>query len=126
MTDIIPNDFSYLEQYNNYTAQPEFWKEVLVQLNKDLGNEHVIGVADEMLKGDNVAEIVVLSLQKYLPGITPQLSEVLYRIDIGEKHIASLKGMPVDIYYRCMAEIILKRIIQKVITRKAYSGKKIE
>ena len=126
MTDIIQNDFSYLEQYNQYTANPDFWKEVLVQLNKDLGKEDAIKVAEEMLKGDNVAELVVLSLEKYLPEITPQLSEILYRIDIGEKHIESLKGMPVDIYYRCMAEMVLKRIIQKVITRKAYSGKKIE
>jgi hypothetical protein len=126
MTDLIQNDFSYLEQYRQYIAQPDFWKETLAQLNKDLGREDAIKVAPELLSGDNVAELVVLALQKYLPEITPQLSEILYRIDIGEKQVESLRDMPVDIYYRCLGEIILKRIIQKVITRKAFSAKKLE
>jgi hypothetical protein len=126
MTDIIPNDFFYLEQYTQYISQPDFWKEVVIQLNKDLGDEDAIKIADEMLKGDNVAETVINSLQRYLPEITPQLSEILYRIDVNEKQLTTLKGMPVDIYYRCLGEIILKRIIQKVITRKAFSGKKKE
>ncbi|MGP8215629.1 MAG: hypothetical protein ACLQQ4_08710 [Bacteroidia bacterium] len=126
MADLIQNDFSYLEQYRQYIAQPDFWKETLAQLNKDLGREDAIKVAPELLSGDNVAELVVLALQKYLPEITPQLSERLYRIDIGEKQVESLRDMPVDIYYRCLGEIILKRIIQKVITRKAFSAKKLE
>ncbi len=126
MNELVPNDFTYLEQYSQYTSNPDFWKEVLSQLNKDLGVEDVVKVAAEMLKGDNVAELLVKLLEKYLPEITPQLSEVLYRIDINEQQLATLKGMPVDIYYRCLGEIILKRVIQKLITRKMYSGKKIE
>lgn len=126
MADIIPNDFTYLEQYKQFVAQPDFWKDVITQLNKDFGNGQAIKVAEEFLKGDNVAELVVGALQKYLPEITPQLSEVLYRIDVGEKQMDSLKSMPTDIYYRCLGEIVLRREIQKVITRKMYSGKKIE
>ena len=126
MSDLIPNDFSYLEQYTQFTSNPGFWKDVLVQLNKDLGAEDAIKVADEMMKGDNVAEFIVLLLEKYLPEITPEISEILYRIDVNENQVASLKSMPSDIYYRCLGEIVLKRIVQKVITRKMYSGKKIE
>ena len=126
MSDLIPNDFSYLAQYTQFTSNPGFWKDVLIQLNKDLGSEDAIKVADEMLKEENVAELIVLSLEKYLPEITPEISEILYRIDVNESQVASLKSMPSDIYYRCLGEIVLKRIIQKVITRKMYSGKKIE
>ena|ERR1700722_10329907 len=126
MNELVPNDFTYLEQYSQYTSNPDFWKEVLTQLNKDLGTEDAIMVATEMLKGDNVAELMVKLLEKYLPEITPQLSEILYRIDVNEHQLVTLKGMPVDIYYRCLGEIILKRVIQKLITRKVYYGKKIE
>lgn len=125
MSDITVNDFSYLEQYRPYISNPGFWQEVIGQLNKDIGDD-AIKVANESLTGDNVAEIVVIALQKYLPEVTPRLSEILYRIDVGEKQVASLKSMPADIYYRCLSEMVLKRIIQKVITRKMFSGKKIE
>src|ERR1700722_5319736 len=126
MNDISVNDFSYLEQYRPQISNPEFWQEVLVQLNKDLGKKDAIKIATESMKGDTVAELFVIALQKYLPEITPQLSEVLYRIDVSESQVTALKDMPIDIYYRCLAEIVLKRTIQKVITRKMYSGKKIE
>jgi hypothetical protein len=126
MSDIAINDFSYLEQYKPQISNPEFWQEVLVQLNKDFGREDAIKIAFESMKGDTVAELFVIALQKYLPEITPQLSEILYRIDVSESQVAALKDMPIDIYYRCLAEIVLKRTIQKVITRKMYSGKKIE
>lgn len=126
MSDITLNDFLYLEQYKPEISNPEFWHEVLEQLNKDFGRPDAIIIASESLKGDVVAELFVTALQKYLPEITPQLSEILYRIDVSESQLESLKDMPIDIYYRCLAEIALKRTIQKVITRKMYSGKKIE
>jgi hypothetical protein len=125
MSDIIINDFSYLEQYKPQISNPEFWQEVLAQLNKDLSGD-AIKIANESMKGDAVAELFVVALQKYLPNITPQLSEILYRIDVSESQVSALKDMHIDIYYRCLAEIVLKRTIQKVITRKMYSGKKIE
>ena len=126
MNDIIPNDFTYLQQYSDFISKEDFWEEVILQLNKDLNKEFAINVPHSDLKGERAAELIINELMKYLPSITPELSEILYRIDINEKALTSLKGMPVDIYYRCLAEIILKRVVQKVITRKMYSGKKIE
>lgn len=126
MNDIIPNDFTYLQQYSDFISKEDFWVEVILQLNKDLNKEFAINVPHSDLKGERAAELIINELMKYLPSITPELSEILYRIDINEKALTSLKGMPVDIYYRCLAEIILKRVVQKVITRKMYSGKKIE
>jgi len=63
-------------------------------------------------------------LEKKLPTFTPRLSEILYRIDVPEAQVASLKNVPDDIYYRCMAEMIMRRIILKVAIRKMYSDKK--
>lgn len=125
MTDIVPGDFSYLQQYAQYINREEFWNEVIAQLNKDLGQDNVVSAAQGHLQGENGAEAIVLSLQKFLPTVTPRLSELLYRIDLGEKYEASIKNLPIDLYYRCLSEMVLKRIIQKVITRKVLSDKKI-
>ena len=126
MNEIAVNDFSYLKEYPTFISSEDFWNEVILQLNKDLNKEFAINIPYSNLKGEHVAELIVNALVKYLPSITPELSEILYRIDVPEKQVDLLKGVPVDIYYRCLGEIILKRIIQKVITRKLYSGKKIE
>lgn len=126
MTDIVPGDFSYLQQYTQYINREEFWNEVIAQLNKDLGQDNAVSAAQEHLQGENGAEAIVVSLQKFLPTVTPRLSELLYRIDLGEKYEASIKNLPADLYYRCLSEMVLKRIIQKVITRKVLSDKKIK
>jgi|SRR6185312_5505502 len=124
MSDIVVNDFSYLQQYSNFVSKEAFWDEVIVQLNKDLNKEFAINVPHSNLKGEFAAEAVVTALQKYLPTITPELSEILYRIDMPESQMSSLKSLPTDIYYRCMSEMIVKRIVLKVITRKMFSEQK--
>jgi hypothetical protein len=124
MADIVPGDFSYLQQYAQYINREEFWNEVITQLNKDLGQNDAVVTNQAHLRGENAAEAIVMPLQKYLASITPRLSEVLYRIDLGEKYEASIKNLPPDLYYRCLSEMVLKRIIQKVITRKLFSDKK--
>jgi len=125
MPDLVPGDFSYLQQYSSFVSKEDFWKEVIAQLNKDIGQDAIV-IGQFHLQGENAAEAVVTELQKYLPNITPRLSEILYRIDLGEKYAVSLKDLPPDLYYRCLSEMVLKRIIQKVITRKAFSDKKIK
>ncbi|HXB12595.1 MAG TPA: hypothetical protein VNZ45_11445 [Bacteroidia bacterium] len=125
MPDIVPGDFSYLQKYAEFISKKDFWEEVLSQLNKDLAQNNAIVVSQPHLQGENAAEALVTELQKYLPNVTPRLSEILYRIDLGEKYEASLKDLPVDLYYRVLSELVLKRIIQKVITRRVYSDKKI-
>ena len=125
MPDLVPGDFSYLQQYSQFVSREDFWKEVLAQLNKDIGQDAII-IGQFHLQGENAAEAVVAELQKYLPNVTPRLSEILYRIVLGEKYAVSLKDLPPDLYYRVLSELVLKRIIQKVITRKAFSDKKLK
>jgi len=125
MPDIILNDFSYLEKYKEFISRKEFWLAVSEQLSKDFNNAFSISVDEENnLQGEHVAEIFVKELEKELPSYTPRLSEILYRIDVPELQINSLKDVPNDIYYRCLAEIILKRVVLKVIIRKSYSENK--
>ena len=124
MPDIILNDFNYLEKYKEYISRKEFWLEVSEQLTKDFNNGLSLKLdAITDWQGEHVAEIFVKELEKELPTFTPQLSEILYRIDIPESQIDLLKNVPDDIYYRCLAEMILKRIILKVATRKMFSQK---
>ena len=126
MTEMVPGDFSYLKQYQQFISREEFWIDALAQLNKDLGQDNAIGTEQKHLQGENAAEAIVVALQSYLPTVTPRLSEILYRIDLGEKYEASLKNLSPDLYYRVLSEMIVKRIIQKVLTRKLYSDKKIK
>jgi hypothetical protein len=95
------------------------------QLAKDFNNDFSVKLdVSTDLQGDYIADIFVRELERELPSMTPRLSEILYRIDVPELQIASLKNVPDTLYYRCMAEMILKRIILKVAIRKLYSEKK--
>ena len=121
MPDIILNDFSYLEKYREFISRKEFWLSVSEQLSKDFNNTFSVKLDEKTdLSGDDIAEIFVKELEKELPSYTPQLSEILYRIDVSETQVDSLKDVPSDIYYRCLAEMILKRIILKIAIRKSY------
>jgi len=121
MPDIILNDFSYLEKYKEFISRKEFWLAVSEQVSKDFNDTFSVKLDEKTdLEGDYIAEIFVKELEKELPSYTPQLSEILYRIDIPESQIDSLKNVPDDIYYRCLAEMILKRIILKIVVRKSY------
>jgi hypothetical protein len=125
MADILLNDFTYLEKYKEFISRKEFWLAVSEQLTKDFDNAFSVKLDEESdLQGEHIAEIFVKELEKELPTFTPRLSEILYRIDVPEEQINSLKNVPEDIYYRCLAEMILKRIILKVIIRKSYSENK--
>jgi len=125
MSDIVFNDFTYLEKYKEFISRKEFWLDVSEQLSKDFNNTFSVKLDEKTdLEGDHIAEIFVKELEKELPSYTPRLSEILYRIDVPEGQIASLKNVPDDIYYRCLAERILKRIILKVAIRKHYSQNK--
>lgn len=125
MPDIIINDFTYLEKYKEFVSRKEFWLAVSEQLNKDSNNTFSVKLDEETdLNGEHIAEIFVKELEKELPQYTPQLSEILYRVDVPESQVDSLTDVPGDIYYRCLAEMILKRVILKVIIRKSYSENK--
>lgn len=122
MPDIILNDFTYLEKHKEFISRKEFWLAVSEQLSKDFNNDFLVNLDETTdLQGDHIAEIFVKELEKELPSYTPRLSEILYRIDLPETQVASLKNVPDDIYYRCLAEMILKRIILKVIIRQNYN-----
>jgi hypothetical protein len=124
VADISYNDFSYLKLYQNLISRKEFWEEVIKQLTKDFGNNDPIRIEEGVsLEGENVAELFVEKLQNNLRNFTPNLSEIFYRVDLGEQQVESLKNLPDDIYYRCLAEMIVKRIILKVASRLMHSGK---
>ncbi len=123
MPDIVLNDFTYLDKYKEFVSRKEFWLAVSEQLTKDFNNDFSVKLDESTdLQGDHIAEIFVKELEKQLPSFTPRLSEILYRIDVPEAQVASLKNVPDDLYYRCLAEMIIKRIILKVAIRKSYKS----
>ncbi|NNM94254.1 MAG: hypothetical protein HKL88_02180 [Bacteroidia bacterium] len=117
MASIIPENYSYLKPYSGEINRKQFWENVVAQINKDTGSENAVHVKLEDLQGEEAAEAIVTHLQKQLPAFTPRLSEILYRIDIDEENTKRLKNLPDDLYFRILAEMILKREVMKVLTK---------
>ncbi len=117
MASIIPENYSYLKPYSGEINRKQFWENVVAQINKDTGSENAVHVKLEDLQGEEAAEAIVTHLQKQLPAFTPRLSEILYRIDIDEENTKRLKNLPDDLYFRILAEMILKRVVMKVLTK---------
>ncbi len=116
MASIIPENYSYLKPYSGEINRKQFWENVVAQINKDTGSENAVHVKLEDLQGEEAAEAIVTHLQKQLPAFTPRLSEILYRIDIDEENTKRLKNLSDDLYFRILAEMILKREVMKVLT----------
>ena len=117
MASIIPENYSYLKPYSGEINRKQFWENVVAQINKDTGSENAVHVKLEDLQGEEAAEAIVTHLQKQLPAFTPRLSEILYRIDIDEENTKRLKNLSDDLYFRILAEMILKREVMKVLTK---------
>ena len=73
----------------------------------------------EELKG-----VISVQLKKLGKSSSSKLPELLYRIDINENHIKQFtKNQPAEEWEALIAELIIKRILQKIILKKTYSKK---
>ncbi len=124
MAALISGDFSNLKAHIKEINRSGFWTDVVAQLNKDIGDDKAVFFNPGHLLGEDAAEELVKTLQRYLPSVTPRLSEILYRIDINEENTLGLKDLPTDMYYQVLSEIIVKRVVQKTLTRIIFSDKK--
>lgn len=109
---------------NNYLRDTAILKETLEQLEKDFFQS---GIDQEF------QSMAVLSFEKMCCSLSErlkllnekngsQLQNLLYRIDISPKQISQYtKSHPQKDYELLLAELMLKRELQKVVLRKNYS-----
>jgi hypothetical protein len=101
--------------------EPNILKEVVEQTNKDFNEQSLKNVAEGTILSD-----VRASLKLYLLDINKRsedLQQLLYRIDVPEKEVEKVIAIR-DLDTLCgeLAELILKRELQKVLIRRHFKG----
>ncbi len=93
------------------------------QIRKDFENCGVeAGFADNLLpEWFSLKEVIARSLKTVNKG-SPLFKALLYRIDISEQEIAHYQSLHGGLAFEdMMAELIIKRILQKVVLKKKFS-----
>jgi hypothetical protein len=101
--------------------EPNILKEVVEQTNKDFNEQSLQKVAEGSVLSD-----VKSSLKLYLLDMNKRsedLQQLLYRIDVPEKEVEKVIAIR-DLDTLCgeLAELILKRELQKVLIRRHFKG----
>jgi len=101
--------------------EPNILKEVVEQTNKDFNEQSLQKVAEGSVLSD-----VKSSLKLYLLDMNKRsedLQQLLYRIDVPEKEVENVIAIR-DLDTLCgeLAELILKRELQKVLIRRHFKG----
>lgn len=106
--------------------QQELFELFRLQLRKDF---EVSGcdagfTAHLPLSFDQLKDEISVQLRKMEKGSTSKLPELLYRIDLSERQIKRFsEEHPAENWEDLVAELIIKRLLQKVILKKTYSKK---
>lgn len=73
---------------------------------------------------EQLRETISTQLKKMEKNSASKLPELLYRIDLSERQVKRFsEEHPGEIWEDLLAELIIKRILQKVILKKTYSKK---
>ena len=117
MEDLSPDLFSGLDRYHD---KPEILKAILVQLEKDTGLDYTSAPADPgspeflgMLRKDLAQHLKKISGQNQT-----RFMHLIYRVDISQSKLNKLEMD--EFYFNELAELVLNRLFQKVITRRFF------
>lgn len=115
----LPDNFSAL-------AKPDLFEAFKNQIKKDF--EMCALNADFVLKLDSDYGLLLQSLAKEIEAVmknySTKLSELLYRIDISEQQVKKLSKEKTDSHlFDIVAELIIKRELQKVVIREMFKSK---
>ena len=109
-----------LPDINKNISHPELYAIFIAQLTKDFDNCSLDTSFIEEMKPDYDLMLNSLSnkLQYLLKQGSFKLNELMYRIDISEQQINKLsKAKPSQKFENIIAELIIKRILQKVVIK---------
>jgi hypothetical protein len=106
-----------------YLINEDLFKLFKKQLKKDFETSGVdAGFADNLLPEWLFLKEVIARALKPLSNSNQLLTSLLYRIDISETEIQHARALHGDMAFEeLMAELIIKRILQKVVLKKKFS-----
>ena len=102
------------------TKETELLSEVLAQLEKDLGDSHQELVSLRNSNVEQVVETIADFLWELYSRSQQNLFNLFYRIDLPEDKVQELLRSD-GFEWNALAELILKRELQKVILRRRFS-----
>ncbi len=109
-----------LPDIQNQISHPELYEMFVNQLKKDFENSAIdITFIDDFIQDYQfIHASITKKLKDILKSSTSKLNELLYRIDISEGQIKILsQKKPQMSFEELLAELIMKRILQKVVIK---------
>lgn len=106
----------------HYLTKKSIFRELILQLRKDFESS---GISIKLLlnKRYSFDELRVILEDAFLNAGATAMFQLLYRVDVSEQQLQ--KGMPTPgIDTKLIAELVIKRELQKVVLRKVYSSNK--
>jgi len=109
-----------IEAFESYIKSKSILRLLIDQIKKD---HQTAGIPIKILVGRSYSfqELSDLLVQKFRDVSSAQLSQLLYRVDISESQLASQMNSP-GLDLKVIADMIIKRELQKVILRLKYSS----
>ncbi len=96
------------------------WHDILQQLKRDLNLSGIdTDFFDQIASFEQLIDDLVVFVEQLLQYHPELFSNLIYRIDISENQIQKIENENLQTTF---AELIIKRLIQKVYFRKKYSG----
>jgi hypothetical protein len=116
----LPNLSNKIEVFERFIQSKSILRLLIEQLKKDHQSS---GIPIKILLTPKYTfeELTHLLIQKYVDVSSSQLSQLLYRVDISENQLAKQMNAP-GLDLKIIAEMIIKRELQKVILRLQYSA----
>jgi uncharacterized membrane-anchored protein YhcB (DUF1043 family) len=114
-----------LPDIKNQLSSKDLFDAFKKQLRRDFEQSNFPADFVEALNQDynNIHERIAFELQRNEKKTDFNLMQLLYRIDISEaqlkKYLVENKG---DNYFNVMAELIIKRVLQKVVIKQFYKN----
>jgi hypothetical protein len=113
-------------EFPSFNSAPDLFQLFIAQLVKDFNSANFDSSFINQLNAD-VQEIqfaIIEQLEKAEKNSKLKLSSLLYRVDISEIQIKKLsKQKPNNKFNEIVSELIIKRILQKVVLKKFYNSK---
>lgn len=111
-------------EVKNQLLQQDLFELFKIQLRKDFETSGLdadfvdtLPSAFELLK-----EVIIYQLKRILKNSYSSLSNLLYRIDVSELQIKKYQGLHKTLSFEeIVAELIIKRVLQKIILKKRFS-----
>lgn len=120
--ELIENTENHLKQFSD---RQKVLKELIRQINKDLGVFPEKDSLQESLSAEMIVENLTPVLKEYRDGAYESLRQLLYKIDVDERKLfEQLEGEDIEEHSRIMAWVILERELKKVVTRIYFSENK--